>query len=75
MVEFYLLNKRYTQAIKIVEKLKENFEREAIFLYYEGMCYEGLREIDKARESYREALDINPNMEKAKEHLKRIINI
>jgi len=38
-----------------------------------GMAYEGLSEKDKARDSFRLVLKLNPNHKSAQEHLTRLI--
>ena len=70
---FYILSQEFGQAIKVL-KMAEKIDRMNPELYNNlGMAYEGLSEKDKARDSFRLVLKLNPNHKLAQEHLTRLI--
>ncbi len=70
---FYILSQEFGEAIKVL-KMAEKIDRMNPELYNNlGMAYEGLSEKDKARDSFRLVLKLNPNHKSAQEHLTRLI--
>lgn len=69
---FYLLNKRYKEAIEIFKKALKIKEESSIY-YQLGIAYEGLNEIDKAKEMYRKSLELNPNFKEANKRLDELV--
>lgn len=71
--QFYLLNQRYSVAIKQFKqalKLKPDAE-----IYFNlGLAYEASCQIAEAKEMYRKAIELDPNHKEATEHLNRLIN-
>lgn len=70
---FYILSQEFEQAVRVL-KMAEKIERMSTELYNSlGMAYEGLSEKDKARDSFRLVLKLDPNHKSAQEHLTRLI--
>jgi len=72
--KFYLLHQQFEKAI---EKLKESEKESQIpdpeVYYLLGLASESIRNYEKAREFYEEALKFNPNFSLAKDRLEKII--
>ncbi|MEO0097704.1 MAG: tetratricopeptide repeat protein [candidate division WOR-3 bacterium] len=70
--QFYLLNKNYKEAIEVFKealKIKEDY-----LIYYQlGIAYEGLNEIDKAKEMYRKSLELKPDFDEANKRLDELV--
>ncbi len=71
--DFYILSQKFEEAIKSLKKA-EKIQKNNSKLYYNlGIAYEGLNENDKARESFRLALKLDPDYTSAQEHLDKLI--
>ena len=71
--DFYILSQRYDEAIKVLKRA-EKINRTNPRLYYNlGIAYEALNEVNEARESFRLALKLNPDLTSAQEHLDKLI--
>jgi len=70
---FYILSQKFEEAVKVLKRA-EKIDKMSFELYYNlGMAYEGLSEKDKARDSFRLVLKLNPNYKSAQEHLIKLI--
>lgn len=70
---FYILSQRFEEAVKVLKKA-EKIDRMSPTLYFRmGMAYEGLNEKDKARNSFRLTLKLNPDDIAAQDHLTKLI--
>lgn len=70
--EFYFLNNNYDEAQKLLEKALA-IKLDARVLYTLGLIFEMKNEKDKAQEMYRRALELNPDLKEAKNHLEKIL--
>lgn len=71
--DFYIVSQKFEEAIKVLKKA-ENIKKIAPKLYYNlGIAYEALNENDKARDSFRLVLKIDPGFKSAREHLDKLI--
>lgn len=71
--EFYILSQKYNEALKILKKAQKLNNRDPELYYNFGIAYEALNERDKAINSFRQALSLDPNLKLAQEHLDRLI--
>lgn len=69
--QFYLLNQKYTEAIKQF-KLALEIKPEAKTYYQLGLAYEATNDIPSAQDMYRKALQLEPQLNEASEHLNKI---
>ena len=71
--DFYILSQKFDEAIKVLkraEKIKKNDPR----LHYNlGIAHEALNEMSEAKDSFRNALKLDPDFKSAQEHLDRLI--
>jgi tetratricopeptide (TPR) repeat protein len=71
--DFYILSQKFEEAIRVLKKA-EKIEKMSPKLYYNiGIVYEALNEYDKARDSFRLVLKIDPDHKSAQEHLDKLI--
>ncbi len=70
--QFYLLNKKFSEAIKKFKdalKLKPDDPK----IYFQlGLAYEGACLMNEAKEMYRKALELDSSFKEASEHLDRL---
>jgi Ca-activated chloride channel family protein len=71
--EFYILSQKYEEAIKVLKKAQKLNNREAKLYYNFGIAYEALNDRDKAINSFRQALSLDPKLKAAQEHLDKLI--
>jgi tetratricopeptide (TPR) repeat protein len=71
--DFYILSQKFDEAVKALKKAEKIDKMDPRLYYNFGMAYEGLNEKDKARESFRLALKLKPDLKSAEEHLDRLI--
>lgn len=70
---FYILSQRFEEAVKVLKKA-EKIDKMSPLLYFNmGLAYEALNEKDKARNSFRLVLKLNPDDEVAQNHLTKLI--
>ncbi len=72
---FYLLNSKFEEAIVQFKKVVDLGLGKPEVYYYLGISYEGLNMTEEAKENFRRALELDPNLRKAEEHLDRLIGI
>lgn len=70
--EFYILSGNFSAAIKMLKDAEEI--NKCFQVYYNlGIAYEGLSQKEEAVGAFQSALEFDPENEKAKEHLKKLI--
>lgn len=70
---FYILSQRFEEAIKILKKAEKINKMNPNLYFSLGMAYEALNELDKARDSFRLVLKLNPDNKIAQEHLTKLV--
>ncbi len=70
--KFYILNNRFEEAEKYLEKLLKEHPQNIEALFYMGLLNELLNRLTEAREYYEKVLELSPNHEGALEHLSRL---
>ncbi|GAH79182.1 unnamed protein product, partial [marine sediment metagenome] len=70
---FYTLSQKFEEAIKILKRAEKINKMNPELYYNLGMAYEGLNEKDKARDSFRLVLKLNPDYKSAQEHLIKLV--
>ncbi|RKX70336.1 hypothetical protein DRP53_05295 [candidate division WOR-3 bacterium] len=70
--EFYILSGNFRAAVKVL-KDAEKIQRDFRVYYNLGIAYEGLAQKEDAVDAFQAALEFDPENEKAKEHLRRLI--
>ncbi|MCX8015534.1 MAG: tetratricopeptide repeat protein, partial [candidate division WOR-3 bacterium] len=71
--QFYLLNQKYSEAIKQFN-LALRQKPDAVIYYYLGLAYEASNQIIKAKEMYRKAVTLDPKCQDAQVRLDRLSN-
>ena len=71
--DFYILSQQYDEAIKILRKAEKISKTDPKLYYNLGIAYEALNEVSEARDSFRLALKLDPELKSAQEHLDRLI--
>jgi len=71
--DFYILSQQYDEAIRILKKAEKISKTDPKLYYNLGIAYEALNEVSEARDSFRLALKLNPELKSAQEHLDRLI--
>lgn len=70
--QFYFLNQNNDKAQKLLEEALK-IKPDACALYTLGLIFEVRNEKDKAQEMYRRALELDPNLKEAENHLAKIL--
>ncbi len=70
---FYILSQKFEEAIKVMKRAEKINKMNPELYYNLGMAYEGLNEKDKARDSFRLVLKLNPDYKSAQEHLIKLV--
>lgn len=70
---FYILSQKFEEAIKVLKRAEKINKMNPELYYNLGMAYEGLNEKDKARDSFRLVLKLNPDYKSAQEHLIKLV--
>lgn len=73
LAKFYFLNKNFEEAIKKYEEALKLDPKDARIYYNLGIVYETMNMIDKAKQNFRLALQLDENLSAAKEHLDKLI--
>ena len=73
LAKFYFLNKNYEEAIKKYEEALKLEPKDARIYYNLGIVYETMNIVDKAKQNFRLALQLDENLSAAKEHLDKLI--
>jgi len=71
--EFYILNQRFSEAIKTLKAVvaAEDATPRAHYIY--GLALEGSNEQEEAKKHFRKVLELDPDHAEAREHLDRLI--
>ncbi|OGW63606.1 MAG: hypothetical protein A2V83_09610 [Nitrospirae bacterium RBG_16_64_22] len=75
MGEFYYLNQKYAEAIKVLQKALSLDPRCVKAYYTLGVIHESKNEPDRAREMYEKALSIQPDFKPARDHFDRLVGM
>uniref|UniRef100_A0A7C4XAM9 Tetratricopeptide repeat protein n=1 Tax=candidate division WOR-3 bacterium TaxID=2052148 RepID=A0A7C4XAM9_UNCW3 len=73
LAEFYILSQKYAEAIKALKKAQKINKLDPKLYYNFGITYEALNEKDKAINSFRQALSLDPQFKPAQEHLDKLV--
>jgi len=71
--EFYILNQKYSEAVKILKQAiaTDDEDHHAHYLY--GLALEGSNEQEEAKKHFRRVLELDPEHTEARAHLDRLI--
>lgn len=72
--QFYILNRCYSEAIKILKKLVSDEEAGPHAYYLYGLAFEGSNDLEEAKQAFRRVLELAPDHAEAREHLDRLID-
>lgn len=73
LAKFYFLNTNYEEAIKRYEEALKLGPKDARIYYNLGIVYETMNKIDKAKQNFRLALELDETLTAAKEHLDKLV--
>ena len=71
--QFYFFNERYDEALRVLKKSADLNKKEPETYYQMGLVYEAKNESMPAKEMYLKALELNPRLSVAQEHLDRLV--
>lgn len=71
--EFYILNQKYSEAVKILKQAVAMNEESPHANYLYALALEGSNEQEKAKQHFRRVLELDPEHTEAKNHLDRLI--
>ena len=71
--KFYFLNERYEEAIKVLQKAQKLNSSSADIYYNLGLVYEAKNSLHEARSMYLKAVEVDPHLALAQEHLDRLV--
>lgn len=73
--KFYFLNQRYEEAIDQLKKAL-TFQKDSADIYFNlGVVYEAINQVADAKDSFEKALNLQPNMKSAQEHLDKLVGV
>ncbi|MBD3285112.1 tetratricopeptide repeat protein [candidate division WOR-3 bacterium] len=72
--QFYILNQKYSEALKILKKLtaEENAGPHIFYLY--GLALEGSNSFEEAKNAFRRVIELDPEHKEARQHLDKLID-
>ncbi len=70
--KFYILNNRFEEAERLLEKVLKKHPENPDALFYMGLLNELLNRFTEAREFYEKVLSLDPDYHSAEEHLSRL---
>jgi len=73
VAKFNFLSSRYEEAIKIWGKALKLSPNNSQIYCNMGIAYESLNQMDKARECFKKAVELEPENQQAKQHLEKIV--
>ena len=73
LAKFYFLNKNFEEAIQKYAEALKLAPKDARIYYNLGIVYEAMNIVDKAKENFRLALELDETLVAAKEHLHRLV--
>ena len=71
--EFYILNQKYSEALKILKPVVETEDASAHAHYLYGLALEGTNQQEDAKKHFRRVIEIEPDHTEAHEHLDNLI--
>lgn len=71
--QFYILNQKYSEAVKILKQAIAADEESPHAHYLYGLALEGSNQQEEAKQHFRRALELDPEHTEAKNHLDRLI--
>lgn len=71
--KFYYLNERYDEAIKVLSKALKFDPINADIYYNLGIVYETRNSTHEAKDCYLKAIEIDPSLKLAQEHLDKLV--
>lgn len=71
--EFYILNQKYSEALKILKEVVDSDEANPRAHYIYGLALEGSNQQEEAKKQFRRVLELEPDHVEAQEHLDRLI--
>ena len=69
----YILSQEFDEALKSLKKAEKINKIDPKLYYNMGIAYEGLNDKEHARNAFRLALKLDPQLVSAQEHLDRLI--
>lgn len=69
----YILSQEFDEALKLLKKAEKINKVDPKLYYNMGIAYEGLNDKEPARNAFRLALKLDPQLVSAQEHLDRLI--
>ncbi|KPJ50309.1 hypothetical protein AMJ40_03260 [candidate division TA06 bacterium DG_26] len=73
LAKFYFLNKNFEEAIKKYEEALKLSPKDGRIYYNLGIVYESMNIVDKAKQNFRLALELDDTLTGAQEHLDKLI--
>jgi len=71
--KFYFFNERYDEALRVLKKAADMNKKDPEIYYNIGLVHEAKNENIQAKEMYLKALELNPKLAVAQEHLDRLV--
>jgi tetratricopeptide (TPR) repeat protein len=71
--QFYILNQKYSEALKMLKDVVEAEEANPHAYYLYGLALEGSNNREEAKKFFRRVLELDPDHTEAREHLDRLI--
>lgn len=71
--EFYILNQKYSEAVKVLKEARELDDSNPLLHYLYGLALEGTNDFEKAKREFRRALELDPDHTEAREHLDKLV--
>jgi tetratricopeptide (TPR) repeat protein len=75
MAKFYLLNKKYEQALKLFRQAMVVNPNDPEIYYNLGLTLEYRNQLDEAKKMYQQALRLKADHSSAREHLNKLVGI
>lgn len=72
--KFYFLNQKYDKAIEMFRKGAESFPDDADIYFNLGVAYEGINDLEHAKDCFEKVLEIDREYAEAERHLEKIVN-
>jgi tetratricopeptide (TPR) repeat protein len=73
LAKFYFLNKNFEESVEKYEEALKLEPKDARIYYNLGIVYETMNVIDKAKQNFRLALELDETLAAAKEHLDKLV--
>jgi len=72
--QFYILNQKYSEALKILKRLTAEEDAGPHTFYLYGLALEGSNSFEEAKGAFRRVLELAPDHKEAHEHLDKLID-